>query len=54
MEKTDVASTQKQTKGKKLNLTRIIFSVLLVLASLLLGFYIGTRYGLDVATDAAL
>ena len=54
MENTDVASTRKQTEGKKLNLSRILFSVLLVLASLLLGFYTGTRYGLDVATDAAL
>ena len=38
MENTDVASTRKQTEGKKLNLSRILFSVLLVLASLLLGF----------------
>ena len=54
MEKTDVASTQGQTKGKTLNLARTIFMVLLVMASLLLGFYTGTRYGLDVATNAAL
>ena len=54
MEKTDVVSTQKQTKGSKLNLTRAIFMILLVMASLFLGFYTGTRYGLDVATNAAL
>ena len=54
MENTDVATNQKQKEGKKLNLFRILFSVLLVLASLLLGFYTGTRYGLDVATNAAL
>ena len=54
MEKTDVASTREQTEGKKLNLSRIIFSVLLVLASLLLGFYTGTRYGFDAAANAAL
>ena len=54
MENTDVVSTREQTTGKKLNLSRIIFSVLLVMASLLLGFYTGTRYGLDVATNAAL
>ena len=54
MEKTDVASTPEQTKGKKLNLARAIFMILLVMASLLLGFYTGTRYGLDVATNAAL
>ena len=54
MENTDVVTNQKQKEGKKLNLSRILFSVLLVLASLLLGFYTGTRYGLDVATNAAL
>lgn len=54
MEKTDVASTPEQKTGKKLNLGRTIFMVLFVLASLLLGFYVGTRYGLDVATSAAL
>ena len=54
MDNTDVATNQKQKEGKKLNLSRILFSVLLVLASLLLGFYTGTRYGLDVATNAAL
>ena len=54
MEKTDVASTQEQKTGKKLDLARTVIMVLLVLASLLLGFYTGTRYGLDVATNAAL
>ena len=54
MEKTDVVSIPEQIKGKKLDLSRIIFTVLLALASLLLGFYTGTRYGLDVATNAAL
>lgn len=54
MENTDVASTPGQTKRKTLNLARTIFMVLLVMASLLLGFYTGTRYGLDVATNAAL
>ena len=54
MEKTDVASTPEQKTGKKLNLARTVIMVLLVLASLLLGFYVGTRYGLDIATSAAL
>ena len=54
MEKTDVVSTPEQIKVKKLDLSRIIFTVLLALASLLLGFYTGIRYGLDVATNAAL
>ena len=54
MEKTDVASTPEQKTGKKLDLVRTIIVILLVLASLLLGFYVGTRYGLDVATNAAL
>ena len=51
MEETGVALNQKQKDGKKLNLTRTIFTVLLVLTSLLLGFYTGSRYGLDVATN---
>ena len=54
MEKTDVASTPEQKTGKKLDLARTVIMVLLVLASLLLGFYVGTRYGLDIATSAAL
>ena len=54
MEKTDVASTPEQKTGKKLDLVRTIIVILLVLVSLLLGFYTGTRYGLDVATNAAL
>ena len=54
MEKTDVDSTLVQAKGKKLNLSGIVFTVLIGLASLLLGFYTGTRYGLDTATNAAL
>ena len=54
MEKTDVASTPEQKTGKKLDLVRTVIMVLLILASLLLGFYTGTRYGLDVATKAAM
>ena len=54
MEKIDVASTPEQKTGKELDLARTVIMVLLVLASLLLGFYTGTRYGLDVATNAAL
>ena len=54
MEKTDVVSTPEQKTGKKLDLARTVIIILLVLASLLLGFYTGTRYGLDVATNAAL
>ena len=54
MENTDVASISVQKTGKKLNLGKTIFMVLLVMASLLLGFYTGTRYGLDVATKAAM
>ena len=53
MEKIESA-TVKQTERKNFSLSRFLIIMLMLLAFLLLGFYTGTRYGIETATEAAL
>ena len=53
MENTE-SVTVKQTETKVFSLSRFLIIMLMLLAFLLLGFYTGTRYGIETATEAAL
>ncbi len=53
MEKIESA-TVKQTERKNFSLSRFLIIMLMLLAFLFLGFYTGTRYGIETATEAAL
>ena len=53
MEKIESA-TVKQTERKNFSLSRFLIIMLMLLAFLLLGFYTGTRYRIETATEAAL
>ena len=53
MEKIESA-TVKQTERKNFSLSRFLIIMLMLLAFLLLGFYTGTRDGIETATEAAL
>ena len=48
------SATVKQTERKNFSLSRFLIIMLMLLAFLLLGFYTGTRYGIEKATEAAI
>ena len=53
MENTE-SVTVNHTEPKGFSLSRFLIIMLMLLAFLLFGFYTGTRYGIETATEAAL